>query len=360
MDRKTINKDYLSDKPHSFGGKKRVYEYYDNKSKSDIDKALSYNDIYTRFKQHRKSKKYSPIYVHKKRELFQSDVTFFTENNLVEANHGYKYLHCTIDVFTKMAWVYPMKANTCENTLICIKDILRKCGNKPERLNTDRGSEFKCREFNKFMEDNDIHHYFSYSIRKCPVVERFNLTIQQLVYKLMSTHNSFEWTKFLDQAMQIYLNRNHRTIQMTPIEAERDDNQAKLRLLYHQKYVKSGEKVKKPKYKLGNSVRIWKERGQFHRGYMEDYTREYFTIAEVLTNLPVPRYKLKELNGGDVIGSFFEDELVEYNSDPDLFHHIEKVIKERGKGGKKEYFVKFKGWSDSYNEWIRASNFGKI
>ena len=101
-----INKTYVEDKPYSFGGKYRVYDAY---RKKDVDKALQKSDIYTRFKQHRRAKTFSPIYVYKKRELFQSDTVFFTRPELVEANHGCKYLFTTIDVFTKMAGVYPMK-----------------------------------------------------------------------------------------------------------------------------------------------------------------------------------------------------------------------------------------------------------
>ena len=95
-----INKEYVGDKPHSFGGKYRLYDVYENGS---VDKALHKSDVYSKFKQHRRSKSYSPIYVYKKRELFQSDVVFFTRSELVEANNGYKYLFTTIDVFTKMA-----------------------------------------------------------------------------------------------------------------------------------------------------------------------------------------------------------------------------------------------------------------
>ena len=43
----------------------------------------------------------------------------------------------------------------------------------------------------------------AYSIRKCPVVERFNLTVQQLLYKIMAKNNSLEWVKYIDQAMKI-------------------------------------------------------------------------------------------------------------------------------------------------------------
>ena len=68
-----VNSDYFSDKPQSFGGKYQLYSLFDKK---EVDSALENNDIYSRFKKHKRSKKYSPIYVYKKRELFQSDVVF--------------------------------------------------------------------------------------------------------------------------------------------------------------------------------------------------------------------------------------------------------------------------------------------
>ena len=169
--------------------------------------------------------------------MFQSDVVFFTRKELVEVNDGYKYLFTTIDVFSKMAWVYPMKENKCANVMKCFEDILSKCGDKPERLNSDRGSELICEKFSSFLKKNNIHHYLSYSLRKCPVIERFNLSIQRLIYQIMHKNN-FQWTKFIDQAMKIHLNQKHRTIGMTPLEAEEDENQLKVSRRFFDKYVK--------------------------------------------------------------------------------------------------------------------------
>ena len=349
-----INKAYADDKPYSFGGKHRLYEAY---TKEDVDKALTKNDTYTSFKQHRRSKSYSPIYVYRKRELFQSDVVFFQKQELVDANNGYKYLFTTIDVFTKMAWIYPMKENKCAVVMKCFKDILRQCGDKPERLNTDRGSELICKQFTTFLKENKIHHYLSYSLRKCPVVERFNLTIQQLLYKMMKQNNTYEWTKLIDKAMKIYLNRKHRTIKMTPLEAEKDENGPILRQTYLKKYIKAGKKKRKPKFSEGDTVRIYKERGTFHRGYMEDFTTEIFTINKVLNNLPVPRYKIKEENGDEVVGSFFEDELIRY--DPPEFYEID-VIKTKGKGKNKQYLVHYRGWPSIYDEWKKESEMKQL
>ena len=343
-----INEEYLSDKPHSYGGKYRLYNMF---KKGDVDRALKNNNIYSRFKQHRKSKKYSPIYVYRKRELFQSDVVFFTNKEFVDANHGYKYLFTTIDVFTKMAWVYPMKDNKCKTVMGCFKDIVDKCGETPERLNSDRGSELICKQFEKYLKDNGIHHYLSYSLRKCPVIERFSLSIQTLLYKIMRKNNSYEWVRFLDQAMKIYLHRKHRTIKMSPMEGEKNENGGKIRRTYFEKYRDADMKQQKVKFSVGDSVRIYKERGTFHRGYNEDFTEEIFTITKVLRNLPVPRYKIKEYSGNDVIGSFFQDELIHYN--PPEFYEID-VLDTRGKGKKKEHLVHYRGWPNSYNEWKKA------
>ena len=79
-----------------------------------------------------------------------------------------------------------------------------------------------------------------------------------------------------------------------------------------ERYNKSNLKKKKLKFKVGETVRIWGERGQFHRGYLEDFTTEFFTISKVLRNLPFPKYIIKEYNNDEVVGTFFEDELVKY------------------------------------------------
>ena len=63
---------------------------------------------------------------------------------------------------------------------------------------------------------------------------------------------------------------------------------------------------------VGDTVRIYCKWHAFHRAYDENFTREYFTITEVLDNLPVIRYKLKDYSGEPIVGSFFQNELVPY------------------------------------------------
>ena len=340
---------YFEDEPWSYGSSVRVKKHNPDLKRGAITEFLDGNDIYTRFRQHKRAKTYSPIYVFKKRELFQADVVFFTDKDMVKENSGYKYLFTCIDCFTKRAWVYPLKINNCDAVLRCFQDILSKCGDKPERLNSDRGSELICKKFEKFLADQRIFHYLSYSERKCPIIERFNLTLQNIMYKMMAKERSLKWSSFIEKAMSIYHNRTHSTIRMSPLQAEEEGNEKEVRknlLLYFQK---RGGKRKKPKFHVNETVRIWKKRATFHRGYDENFSREFFKIVGVKTNLPVPRYQLEDSKGEVIIGSFFEEELVRYTP-PEVFE-IE-VINERKRGRKKEYLVHYLGYPKSMNEWV--------
>ena len=68
---------YHETHPFSYGGKTRVYEYYPNQSKKDIDSSLAWSATYTKFRPFRKLKQTSPIYVYYKRQLFQADLIEF-------------------------------------------------------------------------------------------------------------------------------------------------------------------------------------------------------------------------------------------------------------------------------------------
>ena len=348
MNHETFEKLYHSDKPFSYGRKQNILENV-KATEEQIDENLRKNDIYTRYKQYKKPRKYSPIYVYKPRELFQADLVSFTNPEYIKANDGYKYLFTAIDVFTKYAWVYPLKSKDCDTTKKCFEDILLKCGTQPEKLQTDRGSEFICAKFKNFLKSRNIHHYLSYSDRKCPVVERFNLTIQQILYKILDKNESFRWIDYIDKAMKIYNNRKHTTIKLSPIDAEKNENESTVRKIFLKRYSKANIKTPKPKYKLGDTVRIWKFKRLFDRGYHENFTTQYFKISKVLTNLPVVRYELEDILGEKIIGSFFENELVPFEG---MDFHRTEVLDSKGKGKNKKYLVHYIGWPNKFNEWV--------
>ena len=100
----------------------------------------------------------------------------------------------------------------------------------------------------------------------------------------------------------------------------------------------------KPNFSIGDKVRISKKKKTFEKGYTTRWTEEIFTIAKVKNTLPIT-YKIADLNGEEIRGSFYEPEL--QKTSQQLFR-IEKVIKR----GKKKSLVKWKGYSDDFNSWV--------
>ena len=72
-----IRDKYHSNEPWSYGSLSRVAKHNRQLPKKDVKELLNNNEIYSRFKHHKTSSKYSPIFVYTKRELFQADVVFF-------------------------------------------------------------------------------------------------------------------------------------------------------------------------------------------------------------------------------------------------------------------------------------------
>ena len=68
-------------------------------------------------------------------------------------------------------------------------------------------------------------------------------------------------------------------------------------------------------------------------------------------------YKLKDLQGDDVKGSWYNIELLPLDIDPDkISYKIEKVLKTRGKQRNKEFFVNWKYYPSKFNSWVKASD----
>jgi hypothetical protein len=162
-----------------------------------------------------------------------------------------------------------------------------------------------------FLKEQNVFHYFSYGDRKSAIVERVNRSLQNIIYPLMQQRSSNVWIKLLDEALLIYNRRYHRTIHMSPFEAEKNENQNKLVQIYRKKY--NSVKKQKPKFKLGDLVRLqMKNKGGIkRREYLKTFTDEKYKIAKVINYLPKPMYKVSRLSNNEILsgGSFYGFEL---------------------------------------------------
>ena len=101
---------------------------------------------------------------------------------------------------------------------------------------------------------------------------------------------------------------------------------------------------KDPKFKVGDNVTISKYKNIFAKGYTSDWSEEIFVISKIKNTVPWT-YVINDLNGEEIIGTFYEKELQRTNQKQ---LRIEKVIKRKGD----KLYVKWKGYNNLFNSWI--------
>jgi IS30 family transposase len=149
-------------------------------------------------------------------DLWQADFVEMTQFS--KENKGFKYLMTVIDCFTKYAWAVPLKNKSSTVVSSALEKIIREKKEAPVHLQTDNGTEFYNSTFKKLMEKYKIKHYSSYSHLKASIVERFNRTLKNMMWKQFSLQGSYKWLPILQSTLQKYNNNFHRTIQTAPLK----------------------------------------------------------------------------------------------------------------------------------------------
>ena len=105
--------------------------------------------------------------------------------SLSKYNKGIKYLLCPIDLFSKYAWVVPLKDKRGISIVNAFQKIISK-GRKPNKIWVDQGSEFYNNSFKDFLKINNIEMYSTYNEGKYVVAERFIRTLKNKIFKHMT------------------------------------------------------------------------------------------------------------------------------------------------------------------------------
>ncbi|GFQ87533.1 chromo domain-containing protein [Trichonephila clavata] len=136
---------------------------------------------------------------------------------------------------------------------------------------------------------------------------------------------------------------------MAPAKVTRDSEPLIFKTLY-------GYTLKNPKVTLnrGDLVRISKAKKSFRRGYLPGWNDEAFKISKVYPSHPTT-FELQDLKSETIKGRFYAEELQKISKRSDDYWHVEKVLKTKGRGSKKEYYVKWKGFDNRFNSWVKAA-----
>ena len=105
--------------------------------------------------------------------------------SLSKYNKGINYLLFAIDLFSKYAWVIPIKDKKGTSIVNAFKKIISE-GRKPNKIWVDQGSEFYNNSFKDFLKINNIEMYSTYNEGKSVVAERFIRTLKNKIFKHMT------------------------------------------------------------------------------------------------------------------------------------------------------------------------------
>ena len=139
--------------------------------------------------------------------------------------------------------------------------------------------------------------YSTFNEGKSVVVERFIRTLKNKLYKHMTATGKNVYYNVLDDIVNEYINTKHSTIKMKPKDVKNDNKRV---------YIDEHNK-KSATYHVGDRVRISKLKNIFAKGYTPNWSREIFLINKINDTVPYT-YNLKDLNGEEILGSFYDRE----------------------------------------------------
>ena len=167
-------------------------------------------------------------------------------------NKGTRILLCVTDIFSKYAWVVPLKDKKFITIVNAIQNILDNSTKlhsirKPNKIWADKNSEFYNSSFKKWLKYNDIELYSRHNEGKSVVAERSIKTLKNKIYKHM-----------------IAVSKNH--------------------------------------------ISISKYQNIFAKRYTPNWSEEVFVIKEATNTVPWT-YFINDLNDKEVIETFYQKEL---------------------------------------------------
>ena len=218
--------------------------------------------------------------------------------SLSRKNKDIKYLLYAIDLYSKYAFVIPLKDKKETSIVNAFNKIIKQSNREPNKIWVDQGGEFYNNVFEKWLSDNDINMYSTYNEGKSVVAARFIRTLKNKLYKHMTATGKNVYYDVLDDVVNKYNNTKHSTIKMKPIDV--GDNNKKVYIDEHNE--------KDSKFKVGDKVRISRYKNIFAKRYAPNWSKEIFIVDKINDTVPYT-YNLKDLNDEEIIGSFYDRKL---------------------------------------------------
>ena len=224
---------------------------------SNIKDILNNAEVREQLKPKKYIKHYFPIL---SKGLYDSvQIDLMDMSNLGTRNKNYNWLLCCVDIFSRKAWVEPMKKKNNKSVVEAMSKVLEQ--QSFNKVQCDMGSEFISKQFKKLMSDHNIEIIYAsagdHSVQG--IVERFNRSLRSLIMKYLMAEDKYNYIDVLPQIVDYYNDRYHSGIQGIPnspnIEKINEINEHRIRLA----------KGSLTKFTIGQKVRVLLQRKHFDK-----------------------------------------------------------------------------------------------
>lgn len=301
---KTLEKLYTAG-PAAFGGVDRLTAHSRIK-KSKVENFLQGNDSYTKYRPLRQKFPRLKVIAFDINEIWSIDLADVSK--LKDYNKKTQFLLVAVDVLSRYLRVEPLKNKTAQTTATAFQKMLKTA--KPEKVWADKGGEFKG-SFKDLCTSKGISIYSTNSEMKSAFAERNIRSLKNIIYKYLEKNSTYSYVDALPVFVDTINTRVNRMIGKSPSRVTKKDVSHLVSLSA------SVRLVRKPRLKIGDTVRIAKENIAFRKGYKSSFSSELFNITAIPTLNP-PTYNIQDKAGERILGKFYEPEL-------------SKVIKENGR-----------------------------
>ena len=276
--------------------------------------------------------------------------------DLVDLHDGH-FVLARIDVTSKQGDLIWIGDKSGKKVLQGIKKLEeRNGGNLPLRIQTDHGKEFLNWQVKNYLKEKKVTLFTSEGDKKAAVVESFNRTWLNKYHKYTKQKKFRRKQNLLDLVVKNYNLLPHSALQnQTPasitldkaaeIVSQQLDERERLRRKYRLRD-RDRDRDRDKRLRVGDHVRIARERAPFYKAYRGNYTPEIFEIVKIYQRVTTPEidcFKLRDLAGEEIKGVFYKRQLlrVKLPSKP----VVEKILKRDKK--KKKLLILLRDYPES-------------
>ena len=177
--------------------------------------------------------------------------------------------------------------------------------------------------------------YSTHNEGKAVVIERFNRTLKSCMWRHFTAQSKHVYIDALPKLLSQYNNTVHRSIGMTPTEASQSAREPFVQR-------PSVHVAPRPKFKIGDQVRVTVNKRHFEKGYTPNWIEEVFVVHDVQRTTPVT-YRVR-----DLMDEPKKTTLTKFR--------IDKVLRKR----RGQALVKWKGYPDKFNSWVPVHDLEKL